>query len=298
MATLVSGPRVTRVSGSLADSSVSTMNAGPAIARGSTSTGVVTRSARPSWPCTISAVRTSRRRGATAPGATGTSRRPMRSRTLKALAVPRSTSTFPWTTVMPATSSSGERSASMRAMASSMPGSVSMRTRTFGGTLPCPRLARRAASRYAFPMPITPARLIWMDGELVPWEDAKIHVLSHVIHYGTGVFEGIRCYETPRGPAVFRLTDHLRRLYRSAAIYRLTLPYSLDELIDACKEAVRANELTSCYIRPVAFHGYGEMGVNLTDQPAKVFIAAWPWGSYLGDDCFESGVRLKVSSWR
>jgi branched-chain amino acid aminotransferase len=147
-------------------------------------------------------------------------------------------------------------------------------------------------------MPITSARLVWMDGDLVPWEDAKIHVLSHVIHYGTGVFEGIRCYETPRGPAVFRLTDHLRRLYRSAAIYRLTIPYSIDELIDGTNETIRANELTSCYVRPLAFHGYGEMGVNLTAEPANVFIAAWPWGAYLGDDCFEKGVRLKVSSWR
>jgi branched-chain amino acid aminotransferase len=147
-------------------------------------------------------------------------------------------------------------------------------------------------------VPITPARKIWMDGDLVPWDEAKIHVLSHVVQYGTGVFEGIRCYQTPRGPAVFRLTDHLRRLFRSAVIYRTTIPYSLDELHTAIKDTIRANGLSECYIRPLAYQGYGEMGVNLFPTPAKVTIAAWPWGSYLGKDSVENGVRVKVSSWR
>ncbi len=147
-------------------------------------------------------------------------------------------------------------------------------------------------------MPITPAQKIWMDGDLIPWEDAKIHVLSHVVQYGTGVFEGIRCYETPKGPAVFRVTDHLRRLFRSAAIYKVTIPYSLDELHAAIMETIRANELNECYIRPLAYQGYGEMGVNLFPTPAKVTIAAWPWGAYLGEESCEVGVRVKISSWR
>lgn len=147
-------------------------------------------------------------------------------------------------------------------------------------------------------MPIQAAKTIWMDGELVPWEEARIHVLSHALHYGTGVFEGIRAYDTDRGAAVFRLTDHLRRLLRSAAIYKATIPYSLDQLADAVKLVVRDNGLRSCYVRPIAFHGYGEMGVNLFSTPVQVVIAAWPWGSYLGEDSLSRGIRLLISSWR
>ena len=147
-------------------------------------------------------------------------------------------------------------------------------------------------------MPIEAAKKIWMDGRLVDWEDARIHILSHVVQYGTGVFEGIRAYETQRGPAVFRLTDHLRRLFRSAVLYKISIPYSLDELATSIKDTIRANELRSCYIRPLAYHGYGEMGVNLLPSPVNVSIAAWDWGAYLGAESGEQGVRLKVSSWR
>jgi branched-chain amino acid aminotransferase len=147
-------------------------------------------------------------------------------------------------------------------------------------------------------VPIEAAKKIWMDGRLVDWDDARIHILSHVVQYGTGVFEGIRAYETARGPAVFRLTDHLKRLFRSATLYRINIPYSLEELAAAVKDTIRANELRSCYIRPLAYHGYGEMGVNLLPSPVNVSIAAWRWGAYLGEESGEVGVRLKVSSWR
>lgn len=147
-------------------------------------------------------------------------------------------------------------------------------------------------------MPIQPAETIWFDGALVPWEEARVHVLTHALQYGTGVFEGIRCYETPSGPAVFRLDDHVRRLFRSAAIYRMRVPYSPEEIAAAIKGTIRANGLTSCYVRPVVFQGYGEMGVNLYPHPPQVAIAAWTWGAYLGEESLESGIRLKVSSWR
>jgi branched-chain amino acid aminotransferase len=139
---------------------------------------------------------------------------------------------------------------------------------------------------------------IWMNGELVDWADAKIHVGSHGLHYGSGVFEGIRAYETPKGAGIFRLTDHLRRLFRSASVYMMELPFSLDELVAAAKETVRVNRLTSCYVRPIAFHAYGEMGLNPLYAPISVAIAVWPWGSYLGDECLENGARLMISSWR
>ncbi|MGH2704683.1 MAG: branched-chain amino acid transaminase [Actinomycetota bacterium] len=147
-------------------------------------------------------------------------------------------------------------------------------------------------------MPITPARFIWMDGTLVPWEDARIHVLTHSLHYGSGVFEGVRAYETRRGPAIFRLSDHIERLYRSAKIHFLDIPFRLEELVEATKETIRANELTSCYIRPLVFRGYGEMGLNPLACEVNVSIAVWPWGAYLGDEGFTRGVRMKVSSWR
>jgi branched-chain amino acid aminotransferase len=147
-------------------------------------------------------------------------------------------------------------------------------------------------------MPLQPVEKIWMDGELVDWDDAKVHVLTHALHYGTGVFEGIRAYETAKGAGVFRLTDHIRRLFRSAAVYMMEIPFGLDELVAAAKETVRVNGLKSCYVRPIAFHAYGEMGLNPLFAPIKMAIAVWPWGSYLGDECLENGARLLISSWR
>ena len=147
-------------------------------------------------------------------------------------------------------------------------------------------------------MPITEVEKIWMDGELVDWRDAQVHVLSHALHYGSGVFEGIRAYETVRGPAVWHLDEHLKRLYRSAKLYHLDIPFSPEALKDATKEVIRANELQSCYIRPLAFRGYGEIGVNPLESPVNVTIAVWPWGAYLGEEALEQGVRVKVSSWR
>jgi branched-chain amino acid aminotransferase len=147
-------------------------------------------------------------------------------------------------------------------------------------------------------MPIEKTDKIWMDGQLVDWDDATVHVLSHTLHYGSGVFEGIRAYPTSRGPAVFRLTDHMRRLHDSAMLLHMDLPYSVEELVEATKETVRANRLDSCYIRPIAFLGYGEMGLNPLPCPVNVSIAVWPWGSYLGDEGLKRGVRMKISTWR
>jgi branched-chain amino acid aminotransferase len=141
------------------------------------------------------------------------------------------------------------------------------------------------------------ADLIWHNGEFVPWEEAKVHVLSHGLHYGTGVFEGIRCYETERGPAIFRHMDHLDRLAKSAELFYLQLPFSTDEIAEATRELIRRNGLRSCYIRPLAFRGYGEMGLY-ADSPMEVTIAVWPWGAYLGDEGKRHGIRAKVSSWR
>ena len=147
-------------------------------------------------------------------------------------------------------------------------------------------------------MPITEVEKIWMDGELVDWRDAKIHVLSHAVHYGSGVFEGIRAYETKRGAAVWHLDEHLKRLFRSAKLYHMDIPYSMDAIGDAIKELIRANGLNACYIRPVVLRGLGELGVNPLTSPINVFIAVWPWGAYLGEDALENGVRIKISSWR
>lgn len=146
-------------------------------------------------------------------------------------------------------------------------------------------------------MPITPTEKIWMNGELVAWEDAKIHVLTHSLHYGMGVFEGVRAYETADGPGVFRLTDHMVRLHDSAKIMMMDLQYSVDELVEATKQVVRASGLPSCYIRPIAYYGYGEMGLNTLPCKVDVAIACWPWGAYLGDDALTKGVSLKTSSW-
>ncbi|MGB9113049.1 MAG: branched-chain amino acid transaminase [Acidimicrobiales bacterium] len=146
-------------------------------------------------------------------------------------------------------------------------------------------------------MPVTPTAKIWMDGELVNWEDAKVHVLTHSLHYGTGVFEGIRAYATNAGPAVFRLRDHLQRLDRSARMLMLALPYSEEELAKAVKDTVRSSGLDECYIRPLAYLGYGEMGVNTLTSEVRVMVAVWPWVSYLGAAAEEKGARLKVSTW-
>ena len=142
------------------------------------------------------------------------------------------------------------------------------------------------------------ADLIWHNGEFVPWEEAKVHVLSHGLHYGTGVFEGIRCYETERGPAIFRHKDHLDRLAKSAELYYLGLPYSPEEIAAATRELIVRNGLRSCYIRPLAFRGYGEMGLYAKSAPIEMIIAVWPWGAYLGDEGKRNGIRAKVSSWR
>jgi branched-chain amino acid aminotransferase len=147
-------------------------------------------------------------------------------------------------------------------------------------------------------MPLTPTEKIWMDGEFVPWEEAKIHILTHSLHYGCGVFEGIRTYETARGPAVFRLTDHIRRLFDSAKIFALEIPFTVDELIEATKETVRVNGMKSCYVRPLVYLGYGEMGLNILPCTVNVAIAVWPWGTYLGDEGIRNGVRCKISSWK
>lgn len=147
-------------------------------------------------------------------------------------------------------------------------------------------------------MPINEVQKIWMDGELVDWADAKVHVLSHALHYGSGVFEGIRAYETPRGPAIWHLGEHLKRLFRSAKLYYLEIPYSIEELTQAAKDLIRANGLNACYVRPLAFRGYGEMGVNPLNAPVNVVVAVWPWGAYLGEEALERGVRIKISSWR
>ncbi len=139
---------------------------------------------------------------------------------------------------------------------------------------------------------------IWKNGEFVAWDDAQVHVLTHGLHYGTGVFEGIRCYETDRGPAIFRHSDHLRRLEKSAEMYYLQLEYGAEQIREATHELIRRNGLASCYIRPLAFRGYGEMGLFAPTAPVDVIVAVWPWGAYLGEESKRSGVRAKVSSWR
>jgi len=138
---------------------------------------------------------------------------------------------------------------------------------------------------------------IWFNGKLVPWNEARIHVMAHVVHYGSSFFEGIRCYETPRGPAIFRLTPHMRRLIDSARIYRTVVPYTLEQLVAAVKETVQANRLRSGYIRPVVYRGYGEIGVNPQNNPVEVAIATIEWGRYLGAEAMEQGVDVCVASW-
>ena len=146
-------------------------------------------------------------------------------------------------------------------------------------------------------MSIKKTEKIWHNGKLIPWEDAQIHVLSHVVSYGSSVFEGIRCYDTKQGPAAFRLREHMRRLLNSGHIYRMECPYSLDELCAAAAEVVRESHLSSCYIRPIVLRGYGEIGVNPLQNPIEVYIACWEWGAYLGTEALEQGVDVCVSSW-
>ncbi|MEI8126795.1 MAG: branched-chain amino acid transaminase [Actinomycetota bacterium] len=148
-------------------------------------------------------------------------------------------------------------------------------------------------------MPITPTSKIWMDGVLVDWDDATVHVLSHGLHYGTGAFEGVRAYPTSTGVAVFRLREHMARLLRSCKILMIDVPFNLDELCEGVLDTVRANDMTNgCYIRPLVYLGYGEMGVNPLPSPVNVAIAVWPWGAYLGDHGMANGVRMKISSWQ
>ncbi len=138
---------------------------------------------------------------------------------------------------------------------------------------------------------------VWKNGEFIAWDDAHIHVMSHVIHYGTSVFEGIRCYKTPDGPAVFRLRDHMQRLLNSARIYRMEPEFTVDELVEAVLETIRVNNLEECYIRPVVFRGFGKFGVNPLENPIETYIAVWEWGKYLGPEALEQGVDVMVSSW-
>jgi len=137
---------------------------------------------------------------------------------------------------------------------------------------------------------------IWIDGAFVPWNDAKVHVLTHTLHYGTGVFEGIRCYKTESGPAVFRLKEHVDRLFGSMHILQMDCPFTREQVFDAILETIRVNKIDACYIRPLAFIGYGAMGVFPKDNPVNVIIAVWPWGSYLGDEGMKNGIRVKISS--
>lgn len=142
-----------------------------------------------------------------------------------------------------------------------------------------------------------PTEKIWFNGKFIAWDDARIHVLSHAVHYGSSVFEGVRCYETTAGPAIFRLADHTRRLVESAKIYRMNLAFTEQELNDATIELVRVNGLRSCYIRPVALRGFGEIGVNPLKNPIDIYIACWEWGKYLGEEAINHGVDVCVSSW-
>ena len=147
-------------------------------------------------------------------------------------------------------------------------------------------------------MPIEKVDKIWQNGQFVDWDKAQVHVLTHALHYGSGVFEGIRAYETPKGTAVFRLTEHIERIMDSSKIYMMPVPYSVDELVQATKELIRINKLKSCYVRPIVFRGYGEMGLNPLNSPVEVAIAAWSWGTYLGDEGLKNGIKAMISSFR
>jgi branched-chain amino acid aminotransferase len=144
---------------------------------------------------------------------------------------------------------------------------------------------------------LTPTEKIWYNGRFIAWKDATIHVLSHVVSYGSSIFEGIRCYSTPQGPAIFRLREHVRRMADSAKVYRMDMPFSNDVLAAAMVELVRVNQLPSCYIRPIALRAYGDIGVNPMNNPVDVYLACWEWGKYLGDEALAEGVDVCVSSW-
>lgn len=146
-------------------------------------------------------------------------------------------------------------------------------------------------------MPFEKSEKIWMNGEFVNWDDARIHILSHVIHYGTSLFEGLRCYKTKKGSACFRLQEHIDRLYNSCKIYRMEIPFRKQEIWDAILETIRANNMEECYVRPVVYRGYGDVGVNPFNCPVEVTIAVWGWGQYLGADAVDKGVSVQVSSW-
>ena len=147
-------------------------------------------------------------------------------------------------------------------------------------------------------MSLTPTKQIWMDGKLIPWKKANVHVLTHTLHYGMGVFEGIRCYRTDDGPAVFRLKDHMLRLENSAKLVGMKLPYSVNKMMQATKETIKANHIDECYIRPIAYYGYGVMGLNPEGSKVNVAIAVWPWGTYLGEEGLKHGIRANISKWR
>ena len=139
---------------------------------------------------------------------------------------------------------------------------------------------------------------IWFNGELIDWKDAQIHVLSHVVHYGSSVFEGLRCYDTESGPAVFRLKDHMKRLKDSAKVYRMDIPYTIEQLCEGVKDTININKIKSCYVRPIAFRGYNELGVYPLNCPIETVIAVWAWGQYLGEDALEQGIDICTSTWR
>ncbi|MFP3896258.1 MAG: branched-chain amino acid transaminase [Anaerolineales bacterium] len=147
-------------------------------------------------------------------------------------------------------------------------------------------------------MSMNESEFIWFDGDFVAWDEAKVHVLSHALHYGSSVFEGIRCYDTPDGPGVFRLSSHLKRMYNSCKIYRMEVPYSSERVSEAILDTVVENDLRSCYIRPLVFRGYDQLGVEPRNCPVHLIIAAWEWGAYLGEEALEEGVDVGVSSWR
>lgn len=143
-----------------------------------------------------------------------------------------------------------------------------------------------------------PTKHIWFDGEMVPWDDADVHVLAHSLHYGSGVFEGIRAYETPEGTEVFRLTDHMARLHQSAKAYKMDLKWSVDELVEAAKETLRVNGLEAGYVRPITFLELGSIGLNPSGAKVRTAVVSWRWGAYLGEDGVRNGIRVRVSSWR
>jgi branched-chain amino acid aminotransferase len=159
------------------------------------------------------------------------------------------------------------------------------------------RSAAAAAAAGARDNLMTPTESIWHNGRMIPWNDAKIHVLSHVVSYASAVFEGIRCYETAKGPAVFRVREHMRRMIDSAKVYRMTIPFSLDQLCNGVLETVRVSGLQSCYVRPIALRGYGVIGVHPGKNPTETYIACWEWGKYLGDEALAQGVDVCISSW-